>query len=242
MAARVAYKLDFVTAWYAASLASNKVILGVGVDHLRTNWYVILLFLVFIPLVFLPLYRQYADELAKPAGEALQLERAEPLSQPRQEANSRSRTNMAPWAVVAVVSAVLVVLIGFVGHQWGILLAITVMIPVGIGANLLTGYGALRKGPPLRIAAEIALLLYIASVLASFLTGSSRALPLPPIEIPQESGSVLRGRLLNHADGYWHVLSNEQGGLVSIKDDNAKAVTIAPRTSATPSATRAATP
>jgi len=47
--------------------------------------------------------------------------------------------------------------------------------------------------------------------------------------LPLANGTIVHGDLVSHSSVYWHVLTNPDGALVTYKEDEAKLVTIQPR-------------
>jgi hypothetical protein len=52
--------------------------------------------------------------------------------------------------------------------------------------------------------------------------------PLPPVAVAPESGQEVRGRLLNHTEGNWHIIT-DVGDILAIPDSKSGIVTIPTR-------------
>lgn len=71
----------------------------------------------------------------------------------------------------------------------------------------------------------VALFLLFLGILPPVSVASATSeLPLPSVNL--SGNQITEGRLLSHADGYWHVLVPEQGSIFSVPDEKAGEVRI----------------
>ncbi len=74
-------------------------------------------------------------------------------------------------------------------------------------------------------------LLYVGLTAGGLISGSLRTPPLPVVELRQ--AELPKGYLLNHADGYWYILTSK-GKVEMISDDAAQWLTLPPRAAPSP--------
>ena len=88
---------------------------------------------------------------------------------------------------------------------------------------------------PIRLM-RAALLSYISVALISLTVSGFHPGPplLPYVEVSSDTAPKIQARLLNHADGYWHILTEQDGTYMAIPDSNAKTVVAPKRTTAIP--------
>ena len=218
-------RMDFGSAWYAASQASNRVIFGVALDSMGRNPGSILFFLP-IAMVFALWVRFDTAERSDDAG--------------------RSRNERTPkWLAQINVASRILMIVGLVALAIIIFTHITlastrpviVVWPLAGGATaVLAMVGVVRRRPHCIVVAESMALMLLGLGVASYLNADLGPPPLPPIALSAKNGNAIGGKFVDRNGGFWCVIGEPGDDFLGLKDD-AKVVTIAPR-AATPSATR----
>ncbi len=219
LAAQIAtsYTGDFSTAFYAASLVPNKVIVGQG---LRAFWTEPILSIIFLLGV---LYQAHSNQ--RPVSNT-GFYRAIVF-----QGDWRKYKALPLWIgrlvflivlLAPVLALVDILRTGNTIHWASAIHAVTV---IGVGYVIQKG----RESRVPRITYYLAsiLLLYIGMIVFLIFVADLEEPPLPQVELQRASSEVkVTGRLVAHSDGYWHVLIT--GKLVAVKDDTVGTATLSP--------------
>ncbi len=240
------YSLDYSTAWYAASLVPNKVVLGQGLRVVVVQpWY----FLIILPSTVHNMWGVYRSsgrlvearmEVAKIAGVREQLDARghdDELGRQMQasldrlkemvEESPRSRMpqGLIKWVGLLVVVMLLALMVlALVARDWSTTAGLLTTF-VTTGTFLYVGTVFARRRIPFRWALPIAfLVVYAGAVLIAAVSAGLSEPPLPLVKISAQPPR--QGQLLTHADGYWHILT--EGSLVVVPDCGVTFVTVTP--------------
>lgn len=215
---RETYRTDWSAAWYAAVLAPLEAIIAVGITQVQHGWPFLLLS-SFLALYFAANYRARFQQSVAPA--------------PPSPSFRRVRLTLNVAIIVGLI-AVLALAI-YRSTSWQQVTFLIAQFAFGIAIAVGAALAVSRGWSVLATAAGIFGAFCLALLITATINADLGRPPLPTIELPLANGTIVRGDLVSHSSGYWHVLTTPDGALVSYKDDEAKSVTIVPRPSrATP--------
>ncbi len=230
------YRFDFATTWHAATLVPPNVVLGQGMRVLWYSWFLLpaLLFSLFVAA-------RYRDPFPTPSSYAEAQQARERLRQyrlfgpiaakwPLPKAEKRVLVIFGAWIIVmlvlfgyqALIGQPLAALMGVL--RFGVSLVTTVVIG-GVIMHVIT-QGHQQRLSRLSRSVRLFAVFYVFALLLVLLSGQLNTPPLTVVELEKDGVTTERGRLLSHGDGYWHLIAEPDGNIVSIRDEDVSKATV----------------
>ncbi len=238
------YELDYSTAWYAASLVPDKVVLGQGLRVVIAQPVYFATILVSL-VTSIRSYQRSAErwqeirlEAAKISGVAEQLKAAGPdeelerqlrasLDRVDELAEESRQSRMPRWfrkwfAPLFLVLWLVSFVLAFIGRQWSFVVPTLTTLGAS-GLLLFVADVFARRRIPFRWTLPVTFLVAYAgaAIVAAVSAGLSEP-PLPAVKI--DAQPPRQGQLITHTDGYWHILT--RGALVAVPDSGVGSVVV----------------